>query len=276
MANTNKNITEMKAAIDADLVATVDLSILNPTLKTDIINDLVPRKDRIANGGTGTGGALDFEDYETIYYTTTGSATFSFSNLADGDTRYLYITKTAGHTLSFTAATNITAYQTNIDINATVVTYEIKNKNSVVTVKALYQDIVIGDFTDITSGDKYKIPRCEDVKIYTLDDGITFTTNATNWTEINANAVLKFNDVACIDIELTAKASTSATLGTVSINGYPDDTILVSGNHLDKTGSIWTPVTIQIASTGQVTYKGSIALEATAKIYLSVTYANNF
>lgn len=135
------NRTEIKTEVDSDLVATVDLSILNPFLKDDLIESIVFRKDIIASetpgGGTVT---IDYSNKDTATVSVASNLAVSFTNLQNGDVKYLAITKLAANAITFSGATDISQRKTYINTLVTVVHYEVREKNGIITVESINID----------------------------------------------------------------------------------------------------------------------------------------
>jgi len=104
----------------------------------------------------------------------------SFTNIENGDVKYLVIAKSATNTLTFTGATNITLYQDFIDTQSTVVPYEVFNKNGVIYVRALLETIIKGDLADIQSADVNKFPNCKAISDFAVAHGAWQTPSYVN------------------------------------------------------------------------------------------------
>lgn len=140
-----KNRIEILAEVVTKFVATLTLTTHKSFLDDDLINSAVYEKDVIASQSPAGGNiTIDYADKDTATVVITANLAVSFTNLENGAVKYLHITKNAGNTISFAGATDVSARQDFIDITATVVIYEVFNKNSVVSVNSINIDNDIG------------------------------------------------------------------------------------------------------------------------------------
>ena len=135
------NRTETKAAVTAALVPTLTLAN-HITLLNDSVNEsAVFRKDIIASETPGAGlVTINYANKDTATVTTAVNLAVSFTNIENGDVKYLSITKGATDTISFTGATDVSIRQDYIDGTATLVVYEVKNKNGNIYVNSINID----------------------------------------------------------------------------------------------------------------------------------------
>ena len=131
---------ESKAQIAANNVPTVTNAINNTMLQNNILDNVVLRKDE-KSSASGAGLATytaNFANNEQVILTGVNqNIAISFSNLEDGDVRYLYITKGAANVVSFTGALDMTQNRFYIDNFATSSLYRITSKNGVIYVEAI-------------------------------------------------------------------------------------------------------------------------------------------
>jgi len=135
------NRTEAQGQVTALIVPEVDNAIHRGLLNDNILNSVVFRKDIIASE-TEAGGAvaIDYVDKDTATVSTAVNLAVSFSNIENGDVKYLEVTKLAANTISFTGATDVSQRKLYINITPTVVQYVIRNKNNVITVESINID----------------------------------------------------------------------------------------------------------------------------------------
>jgi len=183
MAN---NRDEVAVFIEA-LAAIVDLEELKEVLNDNFCQSLTFRKDvTFADTAAGT-KTLDFTDIDYITVTQSANSTYTLSNIAQGEIKYLKLTKSAGHTVDFTGATDVSQRQDYIDNTVTDVIYRITNKDNSIYIESVNVDnnielkqkvIQIGDWNMDTTisvsiahgiSDWTKI-KVVDVQIYADDD----------------------------------------------------------------------------------------------------------
>lgn len=164
MAN---NRTEAKAAVTAAIVPAVSNAQHITLLNDEINGSTIFRKDVIGSE-TEAGGnvTIDYANKETATVTTAVNLAVSFTNIENGDVRYLVITKAATNTLTFAGAVNITNFQRYIDVNLTSAPYVVYNKNGVIYVNALIETIIEGLVADITAAEEFKFATCKAVNEY--------------------------------------------------------------------------------------------------------------
>lgn len=132
------NRDEANAAIDTALVATLTLTQHKALLKDELNNSSVFRKDVIASE-TPAGGnvTIDYANKDTATVSITANLAVSFTNLENGDVKYLHITKQATNTVSFAGATDTSPRKKYINTTVTSVVYVVTNKDSVVSVNSI-------------------------------------------------------------------------------------------------------------------------------------------
>ncbi len=135
------NRTETKAAVTAALVPTLTLAN-HITLLNDSVNEsAVFRKDIIATETEAAGlVTINYANKDTATVTTAVNLAVSFTNIENGDVKYLSITKGATDTISFTGATDVSIRKDYIDGTATLVVYEVFNKNGNIYVHSINID----------------------------------------------------------------------------------------------------------------------------------------
>lgn len=131
------NRTEIKTAVTTALVPTLTLAQHITLLNDEVNESTVFRKDVIASETPiGAAVTIDYSDKDTATVTITVSTTVSFTNIENGDVKYLVITKGAGNTISFAGATDLTNFNIYINSQAGIFLYSISNKNGVIYTKA--------------------------------------------------------------------------------------------------------------------------------------------
>ena len=132
------NRTEVKAAVTAAIVPAVSNADHIALLNNEINESAVFRKD-IIDSETESGGAvtIDYSDKDTATVTTAVNLAVSFTNLENGDVKYLSITKGATNTISFAGATDVTHRKSFINSIATLVVYQVSNNNGNIYVDSI-------------------------------------------------------------------------------------------------------------------------------------------
>lgn len=138
MAN---NRTEAKAVTISSLVATLTLAQLITLWNNELNESYLFRKD-IIGSETEAGGnvTIDYSDKDTATVTTAVNLAVTFTNIENGDVKWVEITKNAGNTISFAGAIDVSIRKTFIDVEATLVVYEVKNKNGNIYVNSINID----------------------------------------------------------------------------------------------------------------------------------------
>lgn len=135
--NRDESITEVNSKIVPTLTNTTHKNLLN----NDILNSVVFRKDVIASEAPATGTVtIDYINKDTATVVITGNLVVSFTNIENGDVKYLAITKQAGNVISFSGATDVSVRKTFINTDITIVVYEVKNKNGNIYVNSINID----------------------------------------------------------------------------------------------------------------------------------------
>lgn len=156
----NRNRTEVSAAIEA-LAAVVDLEELKEALNDFFAKSCIFRKD-VTDTDTAASSTktLNFLDVDYVTVTQSTNVTYTLNNIQQGEIKYLKITKTAGQTIDFSGATDISARKSYINSDITEVIYEIVNKDGSLYVNSINIDnghvesilFEIGDWNMDTSG----------------------------------------------------------------------------------------------------------------------------
>jgi hypothetical protein len=125
------NRTTVKAAIVTQNVPTVTNADLTNMLNVEMNDNLRFRLDVVASQSAGSSATCNFTGKEKIILTTSGPAiSITISGVEDGDEKWLFINKSAGETVTFISAANLTPVS-NYITNATTVLYQIQRKGSV-------------------------------------------------------------------------------------------------------------------------------------------------
>lgn len=158
MAN---NRTEALAAVIAALVPTLTLAQLIALWNNELNDTYLFRKDVIASETSGGGAVtIDYSDKDTATVTTAVNLAVSFTNIENGDVKYLIITKALTNVISFVGATDASLYKGYVNNKLTLVPYEVFNKNGAIYVRSLTENVIIGtgSTTPIFDKDPYIIP----------------------------------------------------------------------------------------------------------------------
>lgn len=139
---TLKNRTEVAAAIQSQS-AIVGETEYKGLLDDDFAQSVVFRKD-VSDSDTAPGGTktLDFLDIDYIEIAQSTSVTYTLNNVQQGEIKFLKITKSAGQTINFAVATDVSARKDYIDLTVTAVIYKITNKDSNLYVESINIDVV--------------------------------------------------------------------------------------------------------------------------------------
>ena len=132
------NRTETKAAVTAALVPTLELSD-HITLLNDSVNEsVVFRKDIIAvESPIGAALTIDYSNKDTATATISVNTTISFTNIENGDVKYLSVAKGATNTVAFSGATDVSSRKGYINLIPTLVVYQVFNKNGNIYVNCI-------------------------------------------------------------------------------------------------------------------------------------------
>lgn len=135
---------EAKAEIQANNVPSVTNATMNVMLQQNILDNVLLRKDEkssASGAGLSTYTANFANDEQVILTGINQNIAISFSNLEDGDVRYLYLTKGASNIVSFTGANDMTTYRYYYDVVATSVLYRVTSKNSLIFVEPITKPV---------------------------------------------------------------------------------------------------------------------------------------
>ncbi len=204
------NRTEVKSQVDTDLVPTVTLTgKLNPFLKDDFIESAIFRKDVIASATPiGAAVTIDFAAVDTRTVTITVSTTVSFTNIENGDVKYLSITKGATDTITFAGATDVSIRQDYIDGTATLVVYQIFNKNGNIYVNSINIDNSAAA-TETTQGG-LEIATTAEAQALALDTKIITPSKLAN---VNGGTLKKKVDIGDWDMNATVILAVTHSIG---------------------------------------------------------------
>lgn len=145
------NRTTAKSNVDEKIVPKVTNAIHRDMVKTDIMDNVVFKEEvvRIVTSSQ-TNINIDFQDVDRVNVTRTGGGlNLLLSNIVDGQTAWLYVTKSSGTNVIFQNATDITPIAQRLADETTIV-YMIVRKGTVYTALALKETVVQG--TDTIEG----------------------------------------------------------------------------------------------------------------------------
>lgn len=145
---------EAKAEIQANNVPSVTNATMNVMLQQNILDNVLLRKDEkstASGAGLSTYTANFANDEQVILTGINQNIAISFSNLEDGDVRYLYVTKGATNIVSFSGANDMIQNRDYINNFATSVLYRVTSKNSLIFVEAVYVP-ALNNWVDVTPG----------------------------------------------------------------------------------------------------------------------------
>lgn len=135
------NRGEAQTEVTTKIVPAVTNAIHIDVLNNDILEGIVFEKDEIAietpGGGTVT---IDYSNKDTATVSVASNLAVSFTNLENGAVKYLAITKLAGNAITFSGATDVSQRKAYINDIVTVVHYEVREKNGIVTVDSINID----------------------------------------------------------------------------------------------------------------------------------------
>jgi hypothetical protein len=131
------NRDEAKVRVDTVIVPKVNNVNHRGLLNDDILSSIIFRKDVILSE-TPAGGSvtIDYDNKDLASFTTAVNITISFTNIANGDVKYIALTKNAGNTVSFSGAFDTSPRRAYIDSTITYVVYEVANKNGNIYVRS--------------------------------------------------------------------------------------------------------------------------------------------
>lgn len=136
-----KNRIEILAEVVTKFVATLTLTTHKSFLDDDLINSAVYEKDVIAIETPAGGNVIiDYANKDTATVVITANLSVSFTNIENGAVKYLHITKNATNTISFAGATDVSQRKSFINTIPTIVIYEVKNKNAIISVNSINID----------------------------------------------------------------------------------------------------------------------------------------
>ena len=126
-----KNRVEIITEVDTKIVPTVTNPELRDLFNNDIINSAVLRKDVIATETPVAGAVtINYLNKDLGLVTTAVNLAVSFTNIENGDVKFLKVTKLAANSVSFVGAVDTSLNKAYINTISTVVIYEVYSKDS--------------------------------------------------------------------------------------------------------------------------------------------------
>jgi len=136
-----KNRVEIITEVNTKIVPTVTDPILRGLFNDDIVNSAVLRKDVIATETPVAGAVtINYLNKDLALVTTAVNLAVSFTNIENGDVKYLHITKLAVNSISFVGAVDTSPYKAYINTISTIVIYQIFCKNGVIFLNSINID----------------------------------------------------------------------------------------------------------------------------------------
>lgn len=124
-----QNRTSLKALVTA-WAASLDLETTHKPTEQHILDSVLLNRDEINTIAATTAATnVVFTGYDTIIVNQNISTTLYISGIADGETKYLIINKSAGNAVSFNGAT-WNAYNPTYETGLTLLVYKIISKGS--------------------------------------------------------------------------------------------------------------------------------------------------
>lgn len=136
------NRQSVKSNIISKLTSLFSLVKHVEVLNSDIADNVVFREDvALAQTSSASNITIDFDGKDRVDLTRTGgSLNITASNIGDGETKFLLITKTAGQVVTWVGITDITPVKQNANA-LSIVLYEIVRKSSQYFVKAWVENV---------------------------------------------------------------------------------------------------------------------------------------
>jgi len=129
----SKNRTELISAVNAQIVPTVTTAIHRALLNNELIDSMVTRKDVILSETATTGNVtVNFSNKDLATISAPDNLTVGFTNIENGDVKYVAITKIAGKTISFASTNDISVRKSFIIASAGLIIYRIECKNNII------------------------------------------------------------------------------------------------------------------------------------------------
>lgn len=206
------NRTEAQAQITSNNVPSVTNNVMGVMLNNNILDNVVFRKDLKTTASIAGLSAYtaNFASSDQINLTSANqNITISFSNLEDGEVKYLSVTKTATVSISFSGAIDAVNYRNYINASVTSITYRVTSKNGTIFVEAIYSA-----------------------------SNPTFTTinvNNTNWTGTIKYRIDEFTGKVQMEISVLANTSTGGEIAILPAAIIPDR--IISLNLVAKANS---------------------------------------
>ena len=250
-----KNKTELITEVNTKIVPTVTTAVHRGLLNDDIIESIVLRKDTIAAQTVFSGAiTVDYSNKDLVTITAPDNLTVAFTNIENGDVKYVAITKIAGKTVSFASANDTSIRKIYINSIGGLVIYRVECKNNIINVCSINIDNDINTTllslptTPITptllngwtlahasvQSIVYFKNQFGDLRIY----GTAISENATAATiftlpETGGFRPLKTNIVAASDVSMTPIAT--VCLVTADGNVSIDESVFTDGYTFDVT-----------------------------------------
>src|SRR3990167_1532805 len=145
------NRTTVKTNIVAQNVPTVSNAYLTAMLNTELADNLVFREDVVGTQSSSVSAiTCDFTGKDRINLTRTGgSLLITLTGLSDGEHKYLYVTKTAGQTITFSSATDVTPLTSNLTAASTILFEVWKKQIAYPFVRAIYNTITVASEAEV-------------------------------------------------------------------------------------------------------------------------------
>lgn len=136
-----KNRAEAIVQVGVKIVPSVSNSIHKDLLNNDILNGVVFEKDVISTQTPSGGNVIvDYSNKDTATVVTASNLSVSFTNIENGAVKFLSITKAAANNVSFAGAIDVSLRKAYIDSKVSLVQYEVRNKNGLITVNSINID----------------------------------------------------------------------------------------------------------------------------------------
>jgi len=214
------NRTTVKSNILTKNVPTVTNEILTDMLNADMADNLVFREDVVvAQSSSVTNITLDFTGKDRIDVTRTGGAiTFTVSNLADGDVKYILVNKSPSTHIGFVNVLDKTPLNTVVN-EASLVLYQLFRKGSNIFAWAVYDTITAKIATmDATEANHYNTVQGQ---VTALNSGVSsHTTQIASHTATLATHTNILTNHSTLITELQEMNPTYQTTHRINFSGW--------------------------------------------------------
>lgn len=178
-----KNRTDLKADIAA-WTATLDLEATHKPDVTELIDSVISRIDNTDAGTVDADPfAIDYDDVD--YYACTlradASNVISFTNITQGEVKWLLIDNTADEPWSFSGVVDETISQDAIE-SLSVAFYMVYNKDGNIHVKPMSKDLVAATTTQAQTGTDDEAYMTAETTKYVTRHGHKILSNAESYT----------------------------------------------------------------------------------------------